>query len=178
MYLTGGTALSRHYLHHRFSDDLDLFVDNDQQFPLYVEQVFDALEREQTKSGFAVDHSKKIKRESFAQIFVMKENGVRLKIDVVNDISTHFGEFVMHSSLGRVDSWRNILSNKRDIVYAKIGIIKRCLKRIAQTTELDPAALDDFDKQDIFVLNLQRAAQAAIDLAAHITASEGLGVPQ
>ena len=25
-YLTGGTALSRGYLHHRFSDDLDLFV--------------------------------------------------------------------------------------------------------------------------------------------------------
>ncbi len=25
-YLTGGTALGRHYLHHRYSDDLDLFV--------------------------------------------------------------------------------------------------------------------------------------------------------
>ena len=25
-YLTGGTALGRHYLHHRHSDDLDLFV--------------------------------------------------------------------------------------------------------------------------------------------------------
>jgi len=25
-YLTGGTALSRPYLNHRFSDDLDLFV--------------------------------------------------------------------------------------------------------------------------------------------------------
>ena len=24
--LTGGTALGRHYLHHRYSDDLDLFV--------------------------------------------------------------------------------------------------------------------------------------------------------
>ena len=28
-YLTGGTALSRGYLHHRFSDDLDLFVNDD-----------------------------------------------------------------------------------------------------------------------------------------------------
>lgn len=26
LYLTGGTALCRHYLHHRYSDDLDLFV--------------------------------------------------------------------------------------------------------------------------------------------------------
>jgi uncharacterized protein YutE (UPF0331/DUF86 family) len=66
----------------------------------------------------------------------------------------------------------------RDVVYAKIGIIQRCLKRIAQTTALDPAALDDFDRQDIFVLNLQRAVQAAIALAAHVTASEVLGMPQ
>lgn len=27
-YLTGGTALSRFYFKHRFSDDLDLFVNN------------------------------------------------------------------------------------------------------------------------------------------------------
>src|SRR5207247_5934950 len=30
-YLTGGTALSRGYLHHRFSDDLDLFVNSDRR---------------------------------------------------------------------------------------------------------------------------------------------------
>ncbi len=28
-YLSGGTAASRGYLHHRFSDDLDLFVNDD-----------------------------------------------------------------------------------------------------------------------------------------------------
>lgn len=66
----------------------------------------------------------------------------------------------------------------RDIVYAKIGIVQRCLKRIQQSTGLDPAVIDDFDKQDIFVLNLQRAVQATIDLAAHVTASEGLGMPE
>ncbi len=31
--------------------------------------------------------------------------------------------------------------------------------------------------QDVFVLNLQRAAQACIDLAAHVIASEDLGIP-
>ncbi|MFH0992193.1 MAG: DUF86 domain-containing protein [bacterium] len=66
----------------------------------------------------------------------------------------------------------------RDVVFAKIGIIKRCLKRISLVTALDPNRLDDIDRQDIFVLNLQRAVQAAIDLAAHIVASEGFGVPQ
>jgi len=51
------------------------------------------------------------------------------------------------------------------------------LKRIKETTDLDPESLDNIDKQDIFVLNVQRAVQAAIDLATHIVASEGLGLP-
>jgi uncharacterized protein YutE (UPF0331/DUF86 family) len=60
---------------------------------------------------------------------------------------------------------------------AKVAIIQRCLKRIQGTTHLDPKSLDNIDKQDIFVLNLQRAVQAVIDLATHIVASEGLGLP-
>ncbi len=63
-----------------------------------------------------------------------------------------------------------------DIILAKIGNIQRCLKRIREATNLNPKSLDDIDKQDIFVLNLQRAAEAAIDIAAHIAASEGLGL--
>ena len=65
----------------------------------------------------------------------------------------------------------------RDVVLAKVASIQKCLKRINDTTRLDPDSLNDIDKQDIFVLNLQRAVQAAIDLAAHIVASEGLGLP-
>jgi len=65
----------------------------------------------------------------------------------------------------------------KDVVMAKVAIIQRCLKRIQETTHLDPKSLDNIDKQDIFVLNLQRAVQAVIDLATHIVASEGLGLP-
>ena len=39
-YLTGGTALSRCYLHHRYSDDLDFFVNKDEVI-LKVELVND-----------------------------------------------------------------------------------------------------------------------------------------
>jgi uncharacterized protein YutE (UPF0331/DUF86 family) len=63
-----------------------------------------------------------------------------------------------------------------DVVLAKVAGIQRCLKRIRETTQLDPDSLDDIDNQDIFVLNLQRAVQAAVDLATHIVASEGLGL--
>ncbi|MCD6569824.1 MAG: DUF86 domain-containing protein [Deltaproteobacteria bacterium] len=65
----------------------------------------------------------------------------------------------------------------KDIVMAKTAIVQRCLRRIKETTNLDPASLDDIDKQDIFVLNLQRAVQAVIDLATHVIAYEGLGLP-
>ena len=65
----------------------------------------------------------------------------------------------------------------RDIVLAKTAAIQRCLRRIKDVTGLVPDRLDEQDAQDIFVLNLQRAVQSAIDLAAHVVASEGLGVP-
>jgi uncharacterized protein YutE (UPF0331/DUF86 family) len=64
-----------------------------------------------------------------------------------------------------------------DIIFAKAGNIQKCLRRIKDTTGLNPDSLDDIDKQDIFMLNLQRAIESAIDIAAHIVASEGLGLP-
>lgn len=53
----------------------------------------------------------------------------------------------------------------KDVVIAKIASIQKCLKRIEEVTSLDPASLNNIDKQDIFILNLQRAVQACIDLA-------------
>ena len=42
-YLTGGTASSRGYLNHRFSDDLDFFVNDDSRFGLWVERIIQTL---------------------------------------------------------------------------------------------------------------------------------------
>ena len=64
----------------------------------------------------------------------------------------------------------------KDIVLAKTAAVQKCLKRIIEVTGLDPGQLDDQDIQDIFVLNLQRAIQSVIDLAVHVSASEGLGL--
>lgn len=65
----------------------------------------------------------------------------------------------------------------KDVVLAKTASIQKCLRRIKEVTGLNPESLDEINKQDIFVLNLQRAVQSTIDLAAHVIASEGLGVP-
>ncbi|MCI0414398.1 DUF86 domain-containing protein [bacterium] len=64
-----------------------------------------------------------------------------------------------------------------DILLSKADAIQRALKRIKGVTGLDPNALDNQDKQDIFLLNLQRAIQSTIDLASHVVASENLGLP-
>lgn len=64
----------------------------------------------------------------------------------------------------------------KDIVFAKADAIQRCLKRIKDATGLKPEALDELDAQDIFILNLQRAVQSAIDLATHVVSSGGLGI--
>jgi len=65
----------------------------------------------------------------------------------------------------------------RDVVLAKAAAIQKCLRRIKDVTGLDSDRLDEIDAQEIFILNLQRAVQSAIDLATHIVASEGLGIP-
>jgi len=42
-YLTGGTALSRRYYNHRFSDDLDFFLNADENFSKYADIVLSEL---------------------------------------------------------------------------------------------------------------------------------------
>jgi uncharacterized protein YutE (UPF0331/DUF86 family) len=66
----------------------------------------------------------------------------------------------------------------RDVVLAKVATIRKCLDRIREVTDLDPEKLEDINRQDIFVLNLQRAVQACIDLASHAVAAEALGLPE
>ena len=65
----------------------------------------------------------------------------------------------------------------RDILLAKISSIQKCLYRIREVTNGAPETLNNPDIEDIFVLNLQRAVQAAIDLAAHLVADEKIGLP-
>jgi hypothetical protein len=49
--------------------------------------------------------------DSFVRCFIESE-GVTIKVDFVNDVSFHYGQFEHCSIFHRVDNWRNILSNK------------------------------------------------------------------
>ena len=66
----------------------------------------------------------------------------------------------------------------RDALLGKISNIRNCLASIKRATNLDPNSLDDMIKQDVFVLNLERAIQAAIDMANLLIAQNGWELPR
>ena len=66
-----------------------------------------------------------------------------------------------------------------DVVLNKAAIIERCLTRVHEEYSGDDRVLrQNITKQDSIILNLQRACEAAIDLAMHLVAARRLGVPQ
>lgn len=65
-----------------------------------------------------------------------------------------------------------------DIFYNKIRIIERCIERVREVYDSNPENLKDYTKQDSIVLNLQRAIEAAIDIAMYIVSAKKLGLPQ
>jgi hypothetical protein len=105
-YLTGGTAASRGYLNHRFSDDLDFFVNDEDRFELWTDRVIHDLASHESLSLKVL-----LKEERFARIEV-GSGEVSMKIELVNDVPSHVGEIVEHDILGRLDSAENILANK------------------------------------------------------------------
>ena len=65
-----------------------------------------------------------------------------------------------------------------DVVLNKVQVIERCLRRVDEEYGASPESLSNFTKQDSIVLNIQRACEASIDLAMHVVAERGLGLPQ
>lgn len=104
-YITGGTALSRFYLYHRYSDDIDLFMNNDPSFTQTVNQIRGILEKTLNPSG-----DKLILTNSFVRVWI-EYNFVSLKIEFVNDVEGRWNNTLFAGNIP-VDNPANILSNK------------------------------------------------------------------
>jgi uncharacterized protein YutE (UPF0331/DUF86 family) len=66
----------------------------------------------------------------------------------------------------------------RDLILAKVGLVKKHLNRIIEKRSVDVTEfLVDIDRQESILFNLQMAIQNCIDIAAHIVSDEGLGLP-
>lgn len=105
-YLSGGTAASRGYLHHRYSDDLDFFVNDQPDFPLWAGRVIQAL---QTGADWRLEIISNYER--FVRLNLHRP-GLALKLEFINDVPSRVGQVSIHPSLGKLDSAENILANK------------------------------------------------------------------
>lgn len=105
-YLTGGTALSRGYLNHRFSDDLDFFVNDDPNFSLWTDRIFQGLSRSAEWNNQIIQRDERFVR------LTLKQAEIDLKIDLINDVPSRVGEPWHHPVLGRIDTAENMLANK------------------------------------------------------------------
>lgn len=66
-----------------------------------------------------------------------------------------------------------------DVILNKASVIERCVRRVKEEYAGDVKHLyNDFTRQDSIILNLQRACEASIDLAAFCVKQRKLGVPQ
>ena len=65
-----------------------------------------------------------------------------------------------------------------DLILAKAGSVKSHLNRVFEKCNVDLVDfLNDIDRQESVLFNIQMAVQNCIDIAAHIISEEGFGVP-
>lgn len=111
-YLTGGTALGRFYLNHRYSEDLDFFLNKSDDFNPLIRDIEKVL-----SDNFSLLKSQSIIYDDFVRYYV--EDGEEiLKVEFVNDISYRCGMPVQYR-FGFIDTPLNILTNKLTAVVSR-----------------------------------------------------------
>lgn len=116
-YLGGGTALSRFYYFHRYSDDLDFFSLPDTDFIASVE----ALQGELEANGYLVSiygFSQKFSRFSITEPNRFPD--FPLKVDFICPRPhSHAGDFMATPLFPRIDNPKNILAEKIIHIHKK-----------------------------------------------------------
>ena len=111
-YLTGGTALGRFYLNHRFSEDLDFFVNNDSDYARYLGSI-----KNKISSQFSVNPDQSLFAGDYAR-FHITDNDLTLKIEFLNDVPYYAGKPEVYK-YGTVDNPLNILANKLTAIIGR-----------------------------------------------------------
>ncbi len=107
-YLSGGTALSRGYYDHRYSEDLDFFANDAADFELWRDRCFDALRRDAGNEKWRLEIV--LREERFGRAFL--QGSLPLKLEFINDVPFRVGQPWNHPALGPLDTRENILANK------------------------------------------------------------------
>lgn len=107
-YLTGGTALSEYFLHHRYSDDLDFFSHD-----IDIKPFQSLIKSVGRKLG------KKIQEVTTAPSFIRFVIGDDLKIDVVGDVGFRVGTPELVDGI-MIDSLKNMAVNKVGAILGRL----------------------------------------------------------
>lgn len=110
-YLTGGTALGRCYLHHRYSEDLDFFTDDGEGFVSQTNEMYQELKRR-----FQLNDSLNLRSESYVSLHIQKPH--QLKIDFVLETLPRWGGTIAVGDI-EVDNPANILANKLGCIVSR-----------------------------------------------------------
>jgi predicted nucleotidyltransferase component of viral defense system len=107
-YLTGGTAIHRFYYQYRYSDDIDLFCDDNTNFYIYFRELLNVFKQQNVNYELIVDAA------DFKRIIIDHI----LQVDFVNDRNYRYGTYnTIHRY--RIDNIKNILSNKITAVISR-----------------------------------------------------------
>lgn len=111
-YLTGGTALSLFYLHHRYSLDLDFFTAD----PTSVSRVPAIIEEIAIEINAQVSFTRQL--ETFLQCFFENETGERVQIDFAQESPYRLGEVLQNDELGiAIENFEDIACNKLSALF-------------------------------------------------------------
>ena len=111
-YLTGGTALGRFYLNHRYSEDLDFFLNKSDTFHSSIKNIEKVL-----ISKFSVLKHESIVYDDFVRYYIEDEEMV-FKTEFVNDIAYRCGVPNIYK-YGFIDTPLNILTNKLTAIVGR-----------------------------------------------------------
>ncbi len=115
-YLSGGTALAEFYLHHRESDDLDLFTRRHDSLRPEIERVIRLFE----DRGLPVD--RQVVNDHFGRLFVTSPTGNEpLKIEFVEDAGLRMQPPLREGEIV-IDSLEDISVNKVCAVYGRLEL--------------------------------------------------------
>jgi predicted nucleotidyltransferase component of viral defense system len=112
-YLTGGTALTEFYLHHRLSEDLDFFTETEEVNPLTIEAFISTLSKKL--------QVKKIDRSQFCGLFsyyLTFSDGQVLKLDFNYYPFPRIEKGKKYHQL-TIDSLEDIAANKVHTIFMK-----------------------------------------------------------
>lgn len=112
-FLSGETALAQFYLHHRISQDLDLFtLDQELSFDFVNAEILKIAD----KMHLTIKHQ--ATSPTFLQYIFQTTKDETLKVDLVKDVPLHFGEIQKFDNY-QVDSLENIAVGKLLSVFGR-----------------------------------------------------------